>query len=628
MTISDAVVHTLIDWGVEVVFGLPGDGINGFMEALRKAHRRIRYVHMRHEEAAAMAACGYAKFTGKLGVCFSTAAPGAIHLLNGLYDAKIEQAPVLAITGMTYHDLIGTHYLQDMNQDYLFQDVAIYNQRIMGPAHVENVVNLACRAALSHRAVSHICIPIDYQIADMSDQKRSHRNLPGHESEVFTVPKRIPERAQLEKAAALFRNKKKIAILAGAGARGARGELEQAAERLGAPVVKALLGKDCLPDDSPYCVGGAGVVGTRASWNVFKECDALLIVGSSFPYIEFLPKPGQAVGVQIDDKPERIGLRYPVDLGLVGDAKSTLRELLAFLPRNKDRGFLKKAQKDTREWWALMEERGTRRDKPMKPQAITWNLSKLLKDDAIVCGDSGTVTTWIARMMLRKNQKFSLSGTLCSMAAALPYAIGAQVAFPHRQVVAFTGDGSLSMMMGDLATLAQCKLPVKLIVAKNNTLGLIKWEQMVFLGNPEYGVDLAPIDFVKVAEGCGLKAVHIEDAKSCHHQLKQALNMDGPIVIECVVDPHEPPLPPAITGEQTKHLAEALARGERNRVPIGLTIGRDMLDESTFEASPYGAGARVLGIQHSRGGKEEEKEEEAEFTRKGGHNGDSRHNRH
>jgi pyruvate dehydrogenase (quinone) len=612
MTISDAVVHALIDWGVDTVFGLPGDGINGFMEALRKAQDRIRYVHVRHEESAALAACAYAKFSGRLGVCFSTAAPGAIHMLNGLYDAKIDQAPVLAITGMTYHDLIGTHYLQDMNQDYLFQDVAIYNQRIMGPAHVENVVNLACRAALSHRAVSHICIPIDYQIAEMSEQKRSKRNLPGHEADAFQAPIRIPQRAELEKAAALFRGKKKIAILAGAGARGAREELEQAAERLAAPIVKALLGKDCVPDDSPYTTGGTGVVGTRPSWNVFKDCDALLIVGSSFPYIEFLPDPGQAVGVQIDDKPERIGLRYPVEMGLVGDAKATLRELLGFLPRNRDRGFLKRAQQETREWWALMEERGTRREKPMKPQVITWNLSQMLKDDAIVTGDSGTVTTWIARMRLRKHQKFSFSGTLCSMAAGLPYAIGAQMAFPRRQVVAFTGDGSLSMMMGDLATLVQHKLPVKLIVVKNNTLGLIKWEQMIFLGNPEYGVELAPIDFVKVAEGCGLRAVHIEDPNRCHDELKRVLNMDGPVLIECVVDPHEPPAPPVITKEQTKHLAEALARGERSRVPIGLTIGRDMLDESTFAESPYGVVGRVAGIKHGNGNGEEGHEERFE----------------
>lgn len=595
MTLSDSIVETLIDWGVEVIFGLPGDGINGFMEALRKASDRIRYIHMRHEEAAAMAASGYAKFSGKLGVCFSTAAPGAVHMLNGLYDAKIDQAPVLAITGMTYHDLIGTHYLQDINQDYLFQDVAMFNQRIMGPAHVENMVDLACRVALSQRTVSHLAVPIDFQVADMSEQKRSKRNIPGHPSEAFSFPSRIPERSQLEKAAAIFKGKRKIAILAGSGARGAREELLITAERLGAPIVKALLGKDAVPDDNPYTTGGIGVVGTRPSSNVMENCEALLIVGSSFPYIEFLPKPGQAAGVQIDDRPDRIGLRYPVEAGLVGDAQATLRELLTYLPRNDDRSFLQEAQAGMREWWALMKERGTRTRSPMGPEVVTWNLADLLDDDAIVTGDSGTVTTWIARMRLRGNQKFSFSGTMCSMAAALPYAIGAQVAFPNRQVVAFTGDGSLSMMMGDLATLAQYKLPVKVVVIKNNVLGLIKWEQMIFLGNPEYGVDLAPIDFVKVAEGCGLRGVHIEEPKHCREQLRRALDMAGPVVAEAVVDPHEPPAPPKVTSTQTKHLAHALTHGEVNLTPIGLTIGRDMIDESTFEASPYGVVGRIKG---------------------------------
>ena len=591
MTASDVLVESLLDWGVDVIFGLPGDGINGFVEALRKYKNRIRYIHVRHEETAAMAACGYAKYTGKLGVCFATTGPGSIHLMNGLYDAKIDQAPVLAITGMTYHDLIGTSYLQDMNQDYIYQDVAVYNQRLMGPAHAKNIVDYACRAALSQRGVAHLALPIDYQIAEMSQQKRYMRNVKGHTSEAFTVPKRIPEREQMERAARLLQGKTKVAILVGAGARGAGEEVLQVAQRLAAPVVKALLGKDVIPDDSPYTTGGVGVVGTRASSDVFENCDALLIIGSSFPYIEFLPRPGQAVGIQIDDKPERIGLRYPVDLGLVGDAQATLRELLMYLPRNENRTFLKQAQKGMEEWWDLMEERGTRTEKPLKPQVVSWNLSQLLEDDAIIAGDSGTVTTHIARMKLRGNQKFSFSGTLCSMAAGLPYAIGAQVAYPGRQVVTFTGDGSLSMMMGDLATLAQYKLPVKIIVIKNNTLGLIKWEQMIYLGNPEYGVELSPIDFVKVAEGCGLRAVHIEEPKKCHRQLQEALAMDGPVLIECVTDPLEPPMPPKATKAEMKHFAEALARGERDRAMISLTMGRQALDEALFPASDFG----VLG---------------------------------
>jgi pyruvate dehydrogenase (quinone)/pyruvate oxidase len=592
-TTSDIVVEGLLDWGVDTIFGLPGDGINGFVEALRKAKDRIRYIHVRHEETAAMAASGYAKFTGKLGVCFSTAGPGAVHLLNGLYDARLDQAPVLAITGMAYHDLIGTYYLQDINQDYLFQDVAAYNQRIMGPAHAPNVVDLACRVALANRAVSHLCIPIDTQVAPAKGERRSQRNIPGHTSDLFTIPRRIPERDLLQRAAALLEGKHKIVILAGAGARGAGPELLQVAEQLAAPIVKAQLGKEVVPDDSPYTTGATGVVGTRPSSEAFEECDAILIVGSSFPYIEFLPRPGQAIGIQIDDRPERIGLRFPVELGLVGDAGATLRALLEFLPRNSDRAFLEKAQAGMREWWALMEERGTAAELPMRPQVVTWNLAQLLSEDAIICGDSGTITTWAARMRLRGRQRFSFSGTHCSMAAALPYAIGAQTAYPGRQVVALTGDGSLSMMLGDLVTLCQHQLPVKVIVLKNNTLGLIKWEQMVYLGYPEYGVDLAPIDFVKVAEACGARGIRIEEPQRCKDQLEAALVLDGPVVVEAVVDQNVPPLPPKITRDQAQHLAQSLARGEVSRKPISLTIGREMAAERDFSASPFGLAGRV-----------------------------------
>ncbi len=593
-TVSDHVVQILLDWGVDTVFGLPGDGINGLVEAFRKTAGQIRYVHVRHEETAALAACAYAKFSGRLGVCFSTAAPGAVHLLNGLYDAKIDGAPVLAITGMTYHDLIGTHYLQDINQDYLFQDVTIYNQRLMGPEHLENVLNLACRAALSNRAVAHIAIPIDIQAMDASAERRFKRNVKGHVSKAYQVPIRIPERYEIEQAAKALAGCKKIAILAGAGARGAGAELEQVAERLGAVIVKPLLGKDCVADTSPYTTGGIGVVGTRPSVEALRACEGFLIVGSCFPYIEFLPKPGQAVGVQIDDKPEHIGLRYPVDIGLVGDAQATLRELLTKLPHNEDRRFLAHAQENMKSWWALMEERGTSSHTPMCPQVVSWHLPELLASDAIICGDSGTVTTWAARMRLREGQRFSFSGTMCSMMAAIPYSIGAAHAFLNRQVVAFTGDGSATMIMGELATIAQYKLPVKVVVMKNNTLGLIKWEQMLYLGNPEYGVDLHPVDFVKVAEACGLRAARIENPDTCRQQLKDALAMDGPVLIECVVDPLEPPWPPVITSDEQKKLMTAMARGERNRTPIGLSIGRHAVQEFTFGESPFGVAGRLM----------------------------------
>ncbi len=590
---ADLMLDRLIAWGVDTFFGLPGDGINGFWEALRKRREEIRYVHVRHEEVGAMAAVGYAKFTGKLGVCLSTAGPGAIHLANGLLDARLEGAPLLAITGMTYHDLQGTSYLQDFDTDYLYSNLALYNQRIMGPAHIENVVDVACRTALTRRGPVHIAFPIDYQAAAAEDMMRYKRNVPGHSGEVRAA-QRIPANAsEIARAADVLGGCKRIAILAGAGARGAGAELERVAEILAAPVIKASLGKDCLPDDNPYVTGGIGVIGTRPSQEAMEGCDGLLIVGSTMPYIEFYPEPGQAACVQIDDQPERIGLRYPADVGLAGDARATLAELATALARNDDRSFLENAQAGVGSWWELMEQRGTSEELPMKPQVVAWNLSKLLADDAIVCGDSGQVTTWCTQMRLRAGQSFSFSGTNCSMAAALPYAIGAQAAFPGRQVIAFTGDGSLSMQMGDLATLMQEQLPVKLIVFKNNVLGLIKWEQMVFLGNPEYGVDFAPVDFVKVAEGCGAHAVHIADPTSCEAQLREALAHPGPVVIEALVDGDEPPLPPKITSEQAKLMAEALRRGEENRQRIGLTIGRSMLAEAGQPASPYGVLARA-----------------------------------
>jgi pyruvate dehydrogenase (quinone)/pyruvate oxidase len=595
-TAADTMVDRLVEWGVDTVFGLPGDGINGFMEALRKRHDQIKYVHVRHEEVAAMAAVGYAKFTGRLGVCFATAGPGAVHLMNGLLDAKVEQAPILAITGMTYHDLIGTSYLQDVNIDYMMNDVALYNQRIMGPQHVTNVVDLACRTALTHRGPAHIAFPIDYQAAAADGGTRFQRNVPGHTSTTFQPPIRVPERERLREAAAAFDGKHRIAILAGAGARGARTELELVAEKLGAPIIKAQLGKDCVPDDSPYTTGPIALVGSRPSEEALEECDALLIVGSTMLYTEYYPQPGQVACVQIDDKPERIGLRHPVDVGLCGDARATLRELLEFLPRNDDRAFLTKAQDGMREWWELMAARGTRTDVPMKPQVPAWYLNEALADDAIVCGDSGTVTTWAARQIkVRGEQRFSFSGTNCSMAAGLPYAIGAQAAYPGRQVVVFTGDGSMTMQLGDFLTCVQHGLPVKVLVIKNNTLGLIKWEQMVFLGNPEYGVNMAPLDFVKFAEACGARGLRIEDPTRCAGQLREALSLDGPVIVECVVDEHEPPIPAKVKKDQLQKLAAALRQGTPNRNRIAMQMVKDMLDESSFDASPGHVIPNALG---------------------------------
>jgi len=491
MTAADVLVETLLDWGVEVIFGLPGDGINGIMESLRTHQERIRFIQVRHEEAAAFMACGYAKFTGRLGVCLATSGPGGIHLLNGLYDAKLDNQPVLAITGLQFHDLIGTFTQQDVALDKLFIDVAVFNERIMGPTHVENITDLACRTALAYHGVAHITFPVDLQEKEVKKKQASKRNIPHHTSDVYARSARLPDHGDLQHAADILNQGEKVAILAGRGALNATDELEQTAELLGAPIIKPLLGKAAVPDDSPYTTGGIGLLGTRPSQEALEDCDTLLMVGTSFPYIEFMPKPGQARGVQIELDPKRIGLRYPVEVGLVGDSRNTLRELIPLLKRKEERGFLQAAQAGMKDWWELMEKRATRTDKPMKPQVVAWELGKRLRDDAIVSCDSGTIATWWARHILaRRGQMHTLSGNLATMAPGLPYTIAAQVAYPDRQCVAFVGDGGFSMLMADFVTAVKYNLPIKVVIIKNNTLGQIKWEQMVFLGNPEYGVDL------------------------------------------------------------------------------------------------------------------------------------------
>ncbi len=580
MNASDVLVECLMDWGVEVVFGMPGDGINGIIEAFRTRQEKIRFIQVRHEETAAFMACGYAKYTGKLGVCVATSGPGGIHLLNGLYDAKLDGAPVLAITGLQYHDLIGTRTQQDVALDKLFIDVCVFNERIMGPTHVENIMELACRTALAYRSVSHVTMPVDFQEQEVKKSQRSMRNIGHHTSSVPTHGFKIPAQQELERAADSLNKGKKVLILAGRGALDATDELEKVAELLAAPIAKALLGKAAVPDDSPYTTGTIGLLGTKPTQEAIGDCDTLLMVGTSFPYIEFLPKPGQARGVQIDIDAQRIGLRYPVEVGLLGESRTVLQHLMPLLKRKESRKFLEAAQAGMKDWWQLMEKRGSRRDKPMKPQVVAWELGQRLRNDAIVSCDSGTITTWFARQIrVKRGQKFSLSGNLASMACGLPYTIAAQLAYPERQCVAFVGDGGFSMLMADFVTAVKYKLPIKVVIIKNNTLGQIKWEQMVFLGNPEYAVDLAPIDFAEFAHACGGVGFTVEDPEQCGDAMEAFLNAPGPAVLQAVVDPFEPPMPANIKAEQALHFAESLARGEPNRSKIAWTALADKVRE-------------------------------------------------
>ncbi|HYG12231.1 MAG TPA: thiamine pyrophosphate-dependent enzyme [Pyrinomonadaceae bacterium] len=578
-TAADVLVEGILDWGVDTVFGIPGDGINGIMEALRTRQDRVRFIQVRHEEAAAFMACAYAKYTGRLGCCLATSGPGGIHLLNGLYDAKLDQAPVLAITGQTYSDLKGSNYQQEINMMLLFEDVSCYNQEVINPNQVAMLVDEACRHALNHRGVAHITFPVDYQEKEPSGKTSMHKRR-GHTSSRWSAPLAVPPEDELRLAALILNEAKKPVILVGQGALGATDEVIELADKIGAPVVKALLGKAVLPDDHSLTTGGIGLLGTKPSEEAMEQCDALLIVGSSFPYMEYLPKPEQARGVQIDDKPDRIGLRYPVEVGLVGNAKPTLSALSKFIERKEDRTFLEQAQAGMKEWWELMRARAERDDVPIKPQRVAWELSELAADDAIISADSGTNTIWIARQFkIRAEQKFSCSGNLSTMACALPYAIAAKLAFPDRQSIAFIGDGGFTMLMGEFLTAVKYKLPITVVIIKNNTLGQIKWEQIVFLGNPEYGCELHNPDFAKFAAACGGVGITVERPEEIRPALERALSSGQAAVVEVLVDPFEPPMPARLSAEQALHFAEALAKGQPAGGKIASTIFRDKLNE-------------------------------------------------
>ncbi len=579
-TVSDLLVDRLVTWGIDTIFGIPGDGINGVFESLRTRQDKIKFIQVRHEEAAAFAACAHAKLTGRIGVCIATSGPGGIHLLNGLYDAKADGAPVLAITGDTYHDLSGTHYQQDVDLVKVFMDVAEFNQRIMGPAHVINTLDQAIKTALMRRGVSHITIPKDIQEWTARDEERSNANIPKHSADVFAAVHPMPHQQIIQAAAELINRGSKVAILAGQGCLGARQEILQLAEKIGAPIVKALMGKAVVPDDNPFTTGGIGLLGTAPSQDALKECDTLIIAGSSLPYIEFYPQPGQAKCVQIDIDPSRIGLRHPVDVGLAGECRAVLSALLPLVEQKMDRSFLEKAQENMQGWNQLMEKRGTSNETPMNPQVVVWELNKLIADDAIVITDSGTITGLAARFIhMRGSMKFAVSGSLASMANGLPYSVAAALAYPGRQVVCIIGDGGMSMLMGELATIVKYNLPVKVVVIKNNVLGQIKWEQIAMEGAPEFGIELQPIDFAGVALGCGAAGYSIEDPAQAATILREALAHPGPAVVQALVNANQPELPGHITSKQALNFMAAMAKGDSERSSIIKTVLKSKIRE-------------------------------------------------
>ncbi|HEV8444846.1 MAG TPA: thiamine pyrophosphate-dependent enzyme [Steroidobacteraceae bacterium] len=573
---SDILVDCLMAWGVDTVFGLPGDGINGVMEAIRKREGQIRFVQVRHEESAALMACAHAKWTGGIGCCLATTGPGGVHLLNGLYDAKYDKASVVAVTGLPYHDLIDTFTQQDVDLPRLFSDVAAYSTRIMSAAHVENAVSLACRIACAQHAVTHVAIPTDVQEETLQDSQPSMRNVAHHVSFARQESERLPEEQEIARAIEILNRGKRVAILAGHGALQARDELIEVAELLGAPIVKALLGKAVVPDDHPLTIGGIGLLGTRPSQQAFEECDTLLIVGSTFPYVEYYPRPGEARGVQIDRDASRIGLRFPVEVGLVGDAKRTLRILAARLKAHGDRAFLERCQQRKREWQELLTRSLDNGSGRLTPGRLAHELGVRLRDDALVSWDSGHNTGVLARYVdARAAQMFAGSGMLATMACAVPYAIAAALAFPGRQVVAFTGDGGLSMLLGELATIVRYRLPIKIVVMKNNSLGQIKWEQLMFLGNREFECDLTPIDFAAAAEAFGIRGFRTDTPDGCGAALEAALAHDGPALVEATVDPYEPLLPAKRIEKFAANLDKALHLGTRDAPQIQAALERE-----------------------------------------------------
>jgi pyruvate dehydrogenase (quinone) len=562
---ADVLVKTLLEWDVDTVFGLPGDGINGLVEALRTHQDRIRFIQARHEQAAAFMACAHAKWTGRLGVCLATTGPGGINLLNGLYDARFDRAPVLAITGLPYHDLAYTDTQQDVDHTRLFQDVAELSIAIHGAQHVKGSVSLACRTALARRGVAHVAVPVDVQEETLAEDEPSPRHKI-EPSATLAPATLVPDEGAIAEAARVLHDGARVAILAGQGARHASEALLRTSELLAAPIAKALLGKDVLPDVHPSVSGGVGYLGARPSQQAFAVCDTLLIVGSGFPYTEYYPAPGQARVVQVDHDAARISLRYPVDVAIVGDARACLERLNAALTPRADDTFLQQVRGWKEQWLAALAAGARRPGEPMKPQRVVYELDRRLADDAIIATDCGHNTGLAAQyLQIRGTQRFGVSGTLASMGGGLPYAIAAALAYPGRQVVAVVGDGGLGMSLAELATCARYRLAVKVVVINNGSLGQIKWEQMMFLGNPEFGCELAPVDFARVAEGLGVPARRISSPAQVQEAIEELLGSEGPMLLDAVVDPDEPMLPPKRREEYMEKLQRALDAGTPGR---------------------------------------------------------------
>ncbi|AIO37972.1 thiamine pyrophosphate enzyme, central domain protein [Burkholderia cenocepacia] len=587
-TVADFIVERLYDWGVRRIYGYPGDGINGFFGALNRAEGKIEFIQARHEEMAAFMASAHAKFTGELGVCVATSGPGAAHLVTGLYDARLDHMPVLAIVGQQARAALGGHYQQEVDLPALFKDVAgAFVQLAVVPAQVRHLVDRAVRTALGARTVTALVLPNDLQELDYAPPKRAHGTV--HSGIGYTAPKVVPYAEDLQRAADVLNAGKKVAMLVGAGALHATDEVIAVADRLGAGAAKALLGKAALPDDLPWVTGSIGLLGTKPSYELMIECDTLLVVGSGFPYSEFLPKEGQARGVQIDLKADMLSLRYPMEVNLVGDSAETLRALLPLLNEHKDAAWRDQIAKWNTDWHDTLAARAAAKasaGRGVNPQRAFTELSPRLPDDVILTSDSGSCANWYARdLMMRRGMMGSLSGGLASMGAAVPYAIAAKFAYPVRPVIAMVGDGAMQMNnMAELITVAkywrQWPDPRWICMVLNNEdLNQVTWEQRVMEGDPKFGASqqIPNVPYYRFATLLGLKGIYVDDPEQLGAAWDEALASDRPVVLEVKSDPEVPPLPPHVTLQQAKHFAETLLKGDAREANVIVETARQVL---------------------------------------------------
>jgi len=586
-SVAEFAIERLHQWGVNRIYGYPGDGINGLMGALREAEDKIEFIQVRHEEMAAFMACGHAKYTGEVGVCMATSGPGAIHLLNGLYDAKMDHQSVVAIVGQQARASMGGNYQQEVDLISLFKDVAgEYVHMATEPSQIRHLVDRAIRIAKAERTVTCIIIPNDLQDLEYVEPARAHGTI--HSSIGYNAPRIIPHTKDLQRAADILNAGNKVAILVGAGALKAGDEVMEVAELLGAGVAKALLGKAVLPDDLPYVTGSIGLLGTKPSYDLMIECDTLLMVGSSFPYSEFLPKEGQAKGIQIDLDGKMLGIRYPMDVHLQGDSADTLRELIPLLKRKEDRSWRQKIEAEVERWWRVLETKAHSSANPINPQYLFWELSKRLPDNCIFTADSGSTAAWFARdLKIRKGMKASLSGNLATMCPAVPYTIAAKFAYPDRVAIALIGDGAFQMAgINEMITIAKywkrwSDPRLIVMVLNNRDLNMVTWEQRAMEGDPKFDAsqDIPDFHYADYAKLLGLDGVRVDRPEDIPASIDRAMNSRMPFILEVLSDPNVPMLPPHISLKQAKAFGSAMIKGDTDAWSVIKQTYKDIIDD-------------------------------------------------